>query len=219
MKNQLKDDLRSGTFFRFATSQMLKKANKDDLQIIQECLSGNVQAYGELIVRYQDRLFNSLFRFLGHEEDASDVVQEAFFNAFQALRDFQGGSRFYTWLYRIAMNLAIDQRRRQSKQESTQMGKRLLIQTQDKTLLDNPMILAMRRENIESVQKALMKLSHDHRSVLILKDIEGLHYEEIAEILSIPIGTVRSRIHRARLELRNIIDSAPIAEPNSTAQE
>ena len=198
---------------------MLKKANKDDLQIIQECLSGNVQAYGELIVRYQDRLFNSLFRFLGHEEDASDVVQEAFFNAFQALRDFQGGSRFYTWLYRIAMNLAIDQRRRQSKQESTQMGKRLLIQTQDKTLLDNPMILAMRRENIESVQKALMKLSHDHRSVLILKDIEGLHYEEIAEILSIPIGTVRSRIHRARLELRNIIDSAPIAEPNSTAQE
>lgn len=198
---------------------MLKKANKDDLQIIQECLSGNVQAYGELIVRYQDRLFNSLFRFLGHEEDASDVVQEAFFNAFQALRDFQGGSRFYTWLYRIAMNLAIDQRRRLSKQESTQMGKRLLIQTQDKTLLDNPMILAMRRENIESVQKALMKLSHDHRSVLILKDIEGLHYEEIAEILSIPIGTVRSRIHRARLELRNIIDSAPIAEPNSTAQE
>ncbi len=198
---------------------MLKKANQDELQIIKECLNGNVQAYGELMLLYQDRLYHSLYRFLGCTEDASDVLQDAFLNAYMALKDFQGGSRFFTWLYRIAMNLAIDHRRKQRKHESIQQVMIQAGQRNDKVQFDNPMVLAERNEDVERIQKSLLKLSKDHRLVLVLKDLDGLRYEEIAEILAIPIGTVRSRIHRARLELKTIIDAAAPAQSKSSASE
>lgn len=182
---------------------MAEKAQHDDGQLIAACLKGRAEAYGELVRRYQDRLYNALFRFLGNTEDALDVAQEAFLSAYLALRDFKGGARYYTWLYRIAMNHAIDLRRRTRHRATS-----LRVEEQAATTPDRSAPAATsleQKESVQQLQAALQRLSPEHRVVLILKDLEGLRYEEIAEVVEVPIGTVRSRLHRARLELKDIL--------------
>lgn len=171
---------------------------RDDRELIAACLRGQLDAYGELVGRYQDRLFNAVFRFLGHAEDAKDVVQEAFLSAYQALGRFKGDSRFFTWLYRIAINHAVDQQR---KQKSLQRLERQLETAGEGATPEDAL---ERQEENEKLRQALEYLSTEHRMVLVLKDIDDLKYEEMAEVLDVPIGTIRSRLHRARLELRQV---------------
>ena len=181
--------------------------NADDHRLIVECLQGRHAAFGELVCRYQDRLFNTVYRLLGNAEDAQDVVQEAFLSAFQSLDSFKGDSQFYTWLYRIAFNTAVSLKRKQrvalSMHGLREDGGE--IEPPDPSEFSQPDHALQQAEEERRIQRALNRLSPEHRAVLILKDMEGEKYETMAEVLQVPIGTIRSRLHRARLELRELL--------------
>jgi RNA polymerase sigma-70 factor (ECF subfamily) len=179
----------------------------DDHRLIAECLQGRHAAFGELVCRYQDRLFNTVYRLLGNAEDAQDVVQEAFLNAFQSLDSFKGDSQFYTWLYRIAFNTAVSLKRKQRVALSIHGSRedRGEVEPRDPSGYSQPEYALQQAEEERRIQQALGRLSSEHRAVLILKDMEGQKYEAMAEILGVPIGTIRSRLHRARLELRELL--------------
>ncbi len=174
---------------------------KDDALLIDEVLAGDTSAFGELVVRYQDRLFNTLTYLVGSCEEAEDVVQDAFVQAFVKLSTFQRASAFYTWLYRIAFNLAVSRKRRRRPQRSVDETRDL---TGDEPVDDGeaPGDGLEQRESAEQVQAALERVSDEHRTILVLREMESFCYEKIAEVLDLPVGTVRSRLHRARMALR-----------------
>jgi RNA polymerase sigma-70 factor (ECF subfamily) len=178
----------------------------DDRRLIAECLGGRRDAFGELVSRYQARLYNAAVRLVDSPEDAADVVQDAFLNAYQSLHTFKGDAEFFTWLYRIAFNTAISLKRKKRAVVSLDAGGRDgHLDPDDPSEYIRPGAALERSEDEAQLRDALERLSPEHREVLVLKDIEGLKYEEIAEILDVPIGTIRSRLHRARLELRDLL--------------
>ena len=179
----------------------------DDHRLIAECLKGDTAAFGELVRRYQDRLFNTVYRLVDHAEDAQDVVQDAFLNAYQALDSFKGDSLFFTWLYRIAVNTAISLKRKQRVVISMDAGRPegAVVEPADRSEFSRPGQALEQAEQERRIQRALNQLSPEHRAVLVMKDMEGQKYETMAEILQVPIGTIRSRLHRARVELRDIL--------------
>jgi len=183
----------------------------DDRRLITECLNGRPTAFCELVSRYQDRLFNTVFRLTDNAEDAQDVVQETFLSAYQSLDSFKGEAQFFTWLYRIAMNTAISLRRKHKGTLSIDVGVNgeAPIEPLDGSETSRPGHAIERREMEGRVQRALKHLSPEHQAVLVLKDMEGQKYEAIAEILQVPIGTIRSRLHRARIELRALLSKEP----------
>ncbi len=178
--------------------------NSDDQQFIDACLAGDTEAFGRLVERHQDRLCNTLFNVLGSTEDARDVAQESFVQAFNKLDTFQGRSAFYTWLYRIAMNTAVTYRRKHRRGTISIEASRERIGSEpvDARPDNQPDQQMEAAERQALVRTALSEISIEYRTVLVLKEMEGLKYEEIAEIVNCPIGTVRSRIHRARNDLR-----------------
>jgi len=178
----------------------------NDRQLIADCLGGQRDAFGELVSRYQARLYNAAIRLVDNPEDAADVVQDAFLNAFQSLHSFKGDAEFFTWLYRIAFNTAISlKRKRRAAISLDSVGPEGGIDPDDPSEYVKPGLALERSEEEQQLQEAMVRLSHEHREVLVLKDIEGMRYEDIAEILKVPIGTIRSRLHRARLELRDLL--------------
>ena len=181
----------------------------DDNQLIAECLEGQTAAFGELVRRYQDRVYNTVYRLLDNAEDAQDVVQDAFIHAFQSLSSFKGDSLFFTWLYRIAVNAAISWKRKQRATLRLQLERHAGggLELPDVAETSQPGYALEQAEEGRRIQAALNRVSAEHRAVLILKDMEGQKYETMAEILDVPIGTIRSRLHRARLELREVLDN------------
>lgn len=180
----------------------------DDRLLIAACLGGRSEAFGELVSRYQARLYNAAIRLVDNPEDAADVVQDAFLNAYQSLHTFKGDAEFFTWLYRIAFNAAISLKRKKRAAVSLDAVKpESGIDPDDPSEYIKPGAALIRSEEESQLQEAMIRLSHEHREVLILKDIEGMKYEDIAEILGVPIGTIRSRLHRARLELRDLLET------------
>ncbi len=179
----------------------------DDQLLIAKCLQGQPAAFGELVRRYQDRLYNTVFRMVGNAEDAQDVVQEAFLNAYQSLGSFKGDSLFFTWIYRIAVNAAISLKRKHKSTVSIDAvcARGGTIDPLDGSEFSQPGYPLEIAEDEQLVQSAINRLSPEHRVVLVMKEIEGHKYETIAEILQVPIGTIRSRLHRARLELRMVL--------------
>lgn len=188
----------------------------DDIQCVQAALAGDKDAYGDLVERYQQRLFNTVFRVVGVHEDALDVVQDAFFQAYAKLGAFRGDAQFYTWLYRIAMNLALSHCRRRRPTSSVDDFKSRLGEepTDDGAGPENQ---AVAQENVEQIQAALARLGTEHRQILVLREIEGCSYEAIAEILSLPVGTVRSRLFRARSQLKEQLTSGQGEKVKPTA--
>ena len=180
----------------------------DDHRLIAECLQGDTAAFGVLVRRHQDRLYNSVYRMVGNAEDAYDVVQEAFLNAYQSLESFKGDSLFFTWLYRIAVNTAISLKRKQRAVVSIDAGRNgdQSMEPPDTSDLSRPGHAMEQAEQQRRVRAALARLSPEHRAVLVMKDMEGQKYENMAEVLQVPIGTIRSRLHRARLELRELLE-------------
>ena len=185
--------------------------NPDDRKLIAESVAGRTESFGLLVLRYQDRLFNSVLRVVSSHEDAADAVQDAFVNAYQNLGSFKGDSEFYTWLYRIAFNSAVTLRRKRrvmlSLDQADAPGREGGggYDPPDPRGEAGPGVALERSEEDRLLAAALARLSVEHRSVLVLKDIDGLKYEEIAEAIGVPIGTVRSRIHRARAELKDLL--------------
>ena len=176
----------------------------DDASLIAATLAGDTAAFGQLVGLYQDRLYNSLLRVLGSAEDAADIAQDAFVQAYTKLDTFRGSSAFYTWLYRIAFNLAMSHARRGHKAASLDGMKSLV---GDEPMDGQPAAEAgvLMQERAELVHAALAESNLEHRQIIVLREIDGCRYDEIAEILSLPVGTVRSRLFRARLELRELL--------------
>jgi RNA polymerase sigma-70 factor (ECF subfamily) len=192
--------------------------NAEDRRSITECLNGQPEAFGALVRRYQDRLFNAVVRIMDNHDDALDVVQDAFINAYQSLSSFKGDAEFYTWLYRIAFNTAVSQKRRRRALISLETGRdgQAVLDPHDPSEETRPGAALERTEEELALRSALNRLSPEHRTVLGLKDIDGLKYDEIADVLGVPIGTIRSRIHRARLELRDLLDPDGTESPEKS---
>jgi len=180
---------------------------KSDTDLIAETLTGRSASFGELVLRYQDRLFGTLVSMLSSQEDARDVAQEAFIQAFQKLSSFRGQSAFYSWLFRIALNCSVDHHRRQRRPTVSIDAVRELTgdEPADVHSEAHPSAAMERAENQQLIQSALQELTPEYRTVLVLKELEEMKYEEIAELVGCPVGTVRSRIHRGRSELRTIL--------------
>ncbi|MBI1248470.1 sigma-70 family RNA polymerase sigma factor [bacterium] len=178
----------------------------DDLLLIQRILQGDAVAYEEIVRNYQQRLYNTMFHILGSKEDAEDVVQESFVQAYLKLATFQGNSAFYTWLYRISFNIAISHRRRRKKVHSIDQV-RDDIGSEPVDQGNGPAHRMEQQESIRQVHAALTKLSEEHRDVLVLRELEGMDYDRIADVLELPVGTVRSRLHRARTHLKECLET------------
>lgn len=184
---------------------MKSDAQLNDDQIIDAALGGDSEAYGLLVLRYQDRLYNSLVRVVGCAEEAKDVTQEAFVRALVKLDTFRGTSAFYTWLYRIAFNLALSGKRRAKPTDSIDFTKETVgAEPIDPTA--GPEKQLHQNEQAYQVQQALATIDEQHRNILVLKEIEGYEYEAIADLLKIPVGTVRSRLYRARMAFKTELE-------------
>ena len=180
----------------------------DDHRLIAASLGGDTAAFGTLVRRYQDRLYNTVYRLLDNAEDAQDVVQEAFLHAYQSLDSFKGDSLFFTWLYRIAVNTAISLKRKRRVVLSIDGARNgeAGVDPLDPSEATRPGHALEQQEQERRIRRALGRLSAEHRAVLVMKDMEGQKYETMAEVLEVPIGTIRSRLHRARLELRELLE-------------
>jgi RNA polymerase sigma-70 factor (ECF subfamily) len=189
------------------TTSKNQATRSEDDRCIAECLNGRPESFGQLVHKYQNRLFSTVVRVVGSDEDARDVVQDAFVRAFEALDTFQGQAAFYTWLYRIAMNQAISLRRRKRPVASVEaMHDCCGEEPVERSAEADPIARVERDEMGGHVQAALGLLSDEHRSVLVLREVEGQSYEQIAAVLACPVGTVRSRLFRARMELRELLE-------------
>lgn len=186
----------------------------DELALVQRCQNGEPEAFAELVREYQDRIYNLIFRMCRRAEDAEELAQETFLKAFEKIGQFRGTSRFYTWLFRIAKNLTISHCRRRGKVkfiplENTEDDAPDFGEARTATLAarrqPGPDAQAIRRETADRVTQALDALDEEHRVMVILRDIEDMRYEEIAEVLELPSGTVKSRLHRARVALRDAL--------------
>ncbi len=181
----------------------------EDQQSIEQVLKGDSSAFGTIVERHQRRLLGLLVHACGDCELAEDIAQEAFARAYQKLDMFSGESQFYTWLARIAMNLLFSDRRR--KRLENQVSRAALDVALDSDGFANrrgdapPDQQMELDETQQCVRQAIAMLDDERRAVVVLRDFDGLDYEAIAETLGIPVGTVRSRLHRARLELRSIL--------------
>jgi RNA polymerase sigma-70 factor, ECF subfamily len=173
----------------------------DEAQQIAQARQGDAAAIEKLVCKYQSRLCSSLVHICGSFADAQDAAQEAFLRAFTKLHTYNGTSAFYTWLYRIAVNAAISQHRRRHLPPAGEptLSTFRVEPADDAESLDERL---MRQERATSVQQALASLTDEHRTIIVLREVEDCDYDEIAHILNVPVGTVRSRLHRARMVLR-----------------
>ena len=194
-----------------------ESARVEDRELVERVKQGQTEAYGELVRRYQDRVFNACWRICGHLEDARDLTQEAFLKAFQGLGNFRQQSGFYTWIFRVAVNLSLSHRRNVHRRRTVSLdaapagvgtqAEDLAKQVRGESAAD-PTCGPGEAELHTAVVRALQALDDDHRAVIVLRDIEEFDYQEIATILQIPPGTVKSRLFRARLALQQAIDPA-----------
>jgi RNA polymerase sigma-70 factor, ECF subfamily len=185
--------------------------DKDDAALIERCRAGDVAAFEPLVEKYRQRVWRLAYNTLRDREEAWDVAQEAFIRAYQALPSFRGQSAFYTWLYRIVMNVATDRARSRGAQGRAFGTERVPEEDWERVLPDQnpgdeaPDDAATRREQRRKIAQALDTLPEHHRKIVMLSDLEGLSYREIADTLEIPMGTVMSRLHNARKRLRDAL--------------
>jgi RNA polymerase sigma-70 factor (ECF subfamily) len=180
----------------------------DDREVVRRVQGGETEAFEVLVEKYKRKTFRLAFGVLRDQEEALDVSQEAFVKAYRSLPKFKGDSAFYTWLFRITMNLALDRRRQRIARAKSLGGEAVTPEEWERTAVssdtppDEEAVSADRRARIG---QALESLPEHHRAIIILSDIQGLSYREIAEVLAIPMGTVMSRLHNARKRLRDVL--------------
>jgi RNA polymerase sigma-70 factor (ECF subfamily) len=180
----------------------------DDAALVERVQSGDVAAFEPLVEKYRQRVYRLAFNVLRNSEDAMDVAPEAFIKAYQAMSSFRGQSAFYTWLFRIAMNVAHDKARQRGAQGRAFGTERVTEEEWERTMPDpgeEPDDAAVRAEERARITRALDALPEHHRAIIMLSDLEGLSYREIADVLNIPMGTVMSRLHNARKRLKSAL--------------
>ena len=184
-------------------------ADLREKQLIQKAKNGDESSFESLILSCQSKAFNIAIRYLKNEEDALDALQESFIKIFRHLRSFKEDSRFDTWVYRIVVNTCNDILRKNSNQKitdsifRTEDEKEMIVEIPDIT--GSPEEVFDKREKTEHIISCLDKLNQEQKEIIILRDIHGFSYDEISEILNCSIGTVKSRINRSRLRLREIL--------------
>ncbi|GCE13837.1 sigma-70 family RNA polymerase sigma factor [Tengunoibacter tsumagoiensis] len=194
---------------------MNKLARDDEEKLIDRSQRGDIDAFNEIVLQYQQTMYSTVFRLLGNADTAADVTQDAFIAAFRAIKSYRGGSSFRAWLLRIGSNMACDHWRRVQRQPADSLEALTEDdETHSSALLGvlaatgaegNPEENLLTRELQELLQTALQQLPLDQRSAVILCDIQGLAYEEVAQVTQTTLGTVRSRISRGRARLRNFL--------------
>lgn len=195
--------------------KQLEKTIIDDAILVRQSQDGDSVATGRLITKYQDRIYNAILKICANSHDAAELTQETFVKCIEKINTFEGKSAFYTWLFRIAVNLTLNYCKRRARtraqslqavvaQESDGAAVELGAFLADQSAAD-PAVLAEDAEIGEIVLAALANLENHHRAVVVLRDIEGMNYSEIAETLQIEVGTVKSRLSRARANLREIL--------------
>jgi RNA polymerase sigma-70 factor (ECF subfamily) len=182
----------------------------DEATLVRQARHGDLEAYDELVRSYQERIYATIYHMTANHEDANDLAQESFIKAFQVLKSFKGGSSFYTWLYRIAVNKTINflkQRRNRVHMSlddldvNTEHDPDLLALISEKT----PQRDANLAELQEKLNNAMLKLSEPHRLVVVLHDVQGMGHDEVARVMGCNIGTVRSRLFYARQQLQALM--------------
>ncbi|MDA0712323.1 MAG: sigma-70 family RNA polymerase sigma factor [bacterium] len=181
-----------------------------DAEILAEVAAGNIDAYGKIVGRYRGRLYNFVFRFVSDRETAEDIVQETFLRAFRKRKEYRAIANFSTWLFTIAGNLAKSELRRRKRwrlfsihrDDDSETG----IELPDETY--RPDKVAESSLADDHIHDAIAALPDNYRQVILLRDVEGMAYQEIAEIVDCPVGTVKSRVNRARLKLQQKLKNA-----------
>lgn len=181
-----------------------------DEQLVRACQDGHWEAFESLVALYERKIYSLALRLSGNAEDANDLAQETFIRLYRSIHTFRGQSAFSTWLYRIATNVCLDELRRRQRHPTISLDAPMETEEgqMERELVDPgqlPEYVYESKELRQMVQQLIAELSEDHRTVLILRDIENLSYEEIAEILDCQLGTVKSRLNRARAALRDKI--------------
>lgn len=185
------------------------ESNREERELIERVKSGESQCFSELVLRYERPVFQSVFAFLGNRQEAEDITQDVFVSAFRKISSFEYRASFLTWLRRIAYNQCVDARRKTKSRRTTSVDFEL--EPQQVSESQSPESVAQGNELLRHVRGAIDALAEEQRSIIILRDLDGLDYAEIAGLLDIPIGTVRSRLHRARCELREIMEKRGLA--------
>ncbi len=176
-------------------------------EIIEKCKKGDEAAFDELVERHQSKVINMCYGMLSDREDAYDAAQEVFLRVYRHIGSFKGQSSLSTWIYRIVVNVCSDALRKRGKTIVTSLSE----EDGDKPVLEiaddspSPDEAAQRNETVEMVRAAIAKLKDEYREVVLLCDIEGMSYDEAAEAIGCPMGTVKSRLNRARKSLRKIL--------------
>jgi RNA polymerase sigma-70 factor (ECF subfamily) len=181
--------------------------SSDDLILVRQVQQGKAEAYDELIRKYQERIYGTIYHMTSNHEDAGDLAQDVFVKAFKAINSFKGDSSFFTWLYRIAVNKTINFLKQKKNRNVLSLDTMEVGAEQDPDWLaltseSNPRRDLDLREMQEKLNDAILKLSESHRMVVVLHDIQGLSHDEIGQIMNCNVGTVRSRLFYAHQQLQ-----------------
>jgi RNA polymerase sigma-70 factor, ECF subfamily len=182
---------------QYVIGQALEQAG--DLELVDRSQAGDNDAFGKLVTKYRAQIYSMLYSMVRNENDAWDLAQESFLRAWRSIHKFEGRSSFYTWLYRLTLNLAIDSLRRKGRFVEVELDDAIPCS------LPSPRANYRRTEIRQHINAALELLPPEHRVAIVLKEIEGLQYQEIADILDISIGTVMSRLFHGRKKLQSIL--------------
>ena len=182
----------------------------DETILIQKSQGGDLDAFEQLLLRYEKKVYTIAYKYMGNAEDASDLAQEALIKAYQSIGTFRGESSFGTWIGRITANKCLDELRKRKKLQTTSLDEELeleegSVQKEIVSERDTPEQHTIRQETVHYVQQKLQQMKEEYRMVLVLRELEGHSYEDIADMLNCSLGTVKSRISRARNYLKELV--------------
>lgn len=200
-------------------SKGVSKVDREDEHVlIEQAKDGDLEAFETLIINYEKLVYNVIYRLIGNPEDTYDLSQETFIKVYTKINQFDGSSKFSTWLYRIATNTCLDELRRRKRKETFSIdqgieGESGYIYPEQEDKSENIENKIVEKEKALIIQKALGQVNEKNREALVLRDIQQLSYEEIADILKLSLGTVKSRISRGRQQVKKILmqDKEPFA--------
>ena len=188
------------------------QADVSELDLVKQCQAGQTEAFDQLVIRYRTRVFAMIYNMVHNEQDAWDLAQDSFLKAWKSINRFQGKSSFYTWIYRIVMNVTIDWlRKKQVKGTGAEFDDAIQLKEIDPASRTVPKADALPHQRMEQneirarIDAAIAQLSPEHRAVILMKETEDMQYHEIAEALGCSIGTVMSRLFYARKKLQNLL--------------
>ncbi len=194
------------------TEATAAQADVPELDLVKQAQAGNTEAFDQLVSRYRTRVFGMIYNMVHNEQDAWDLAQDSFLKAWKSIARFRGQSSFYTWIYRIVMNVTIDSlRKKQVRGGGAEFDDAIQLKEIDPASRTVPHADALPHERMEHkeirsrIEAAIAQLSPEHRAVILMKEIEDMQYHEIAESLGCSIGTVMSRLFYARKKLQNLL--------------